>query len=61
MCENLADTRLEQQELLTIKSFTTWLGNNAMKILVDKNKSVNLYDMYLKEHGLPLNSKIEGL
>jgi hypothetical protein len=51
----------QQQQLLTKESFINWLSSNAMRILIDKNKSVQLYDMYLKEHGLPLDSIIEGL
>lgn len=52
----------QQQELLTKESFVEWLNKRAVRLSSLTGGFAYLeMQKYLKEHGLPLNSKIEGL
>ena len=54
----------EIEDLLTKESYDKWfdsLSRNQWNLLVVKYPKKNPVYAYLKEHGLPLDSKIKGL
>ncbi len=59
------DNNEEIEHLLTKESFMNWLMNKPMHSLyfyaTHEFGNLNIKQLYLKEHGLPLDSKIKGL
>jgi len=54
----------EQEYLLTKEAYKDWVVNQDLRELwlrFRDSDSEHLHHLYLKEHGLPLDSTIEGL
>ena len=50
----------EQEYLLTKEAYQKWINNLSIRY-IDRNIDKDFRVLYLKEHGLPLDSIIEGL